>query len=298
MLARTLGFLAGDSKSGRVVPPTGYTAQLTLFSAAAMAFLAVFALALSLASDRLAARWTAELAHTATLRISAPAAQLAAQTADALRILSETPGVGSARALSVDEQRRLLTPWFGAELPVEDLPLPQLVEISESGDGFDTEGLRLRLRAEVPGAVLDSHDRWRRPLARAAGRLRLLGLASVGLIALTMAAMVTLAANAALAANAQVIGVLRLVGARDNYIARAFVRRFTARAFTGALAGILPAVAALALMPGGDGTPAMLTGLALSGWNWALPFLIPPFAAVIAFWATRSASFRALEAVT
>ena len=30
----------------RVVPPTGFTAQLTLFSAAAMAFLAVFALAL------------------------------------------------------------------------------------------------------------------------------------------------------------------------------------------------------------------------------------------------------------
>jgi cell division transport system permease protein len=52
-----------------------------------------------------------------------------------------------------------------------------------------------------------------------------------------MAAMITLAANAALAANAQVIGVLRLVGARDTYIARAFVRRFTLRALTGAAAG-------------------------------------------------------------
>ena len=36
-----------------------------------------------------------------------------------------------------------------------------------------------------------------------------------------MAAMIILAANAALAANAQVIRVLRLVGARDAYIARA-----------------------------------------------------------------------------
>ena len=89
-----------------------------------------------------------------------------------------------------------------------------------------TEGLRLRLAAEAPGAVLDDHTRWRRPLVRAAERLRMLGWASILLIAATTAAMITLAANAALAANAQVIGVLRLVGARDAYIARAFERRF------------------------------------------------------------------------
>ena len=52
-----------------------------------------------------------------------------------------------------------------------------------------------------------------------------------------MAAMITLAANAALATNAQVIRVLRLIGARDTYIARAFVRRFTLRALSGAAVG-------------------------------------------------------------
>jgi hypothetical protein len=53
---------------------------------------------------------------------------------------------------------------------------------------------------------------------------------SLGLIAGAMAALITLAAQAALSANAPVIRVLRLVGARDAYIARAFVRRFTVRA--------------------------------------------------------------------
>ena len=52
----------------RVVPPSGFTAQLTLFAAAAMAFLAVFALALCMASGRLADRWAGELARSATLR--------------------------------------------------------------------------------------------------------------------------------------------------------------------------------------------------------------------------------------
>ena len=39
--------LATDRQADRIVPPTGYTVRLTLFTAAAMAFLAVFALALS-----------------------------------------------------------------------------------------------------------------------------------------------------------------------------------------------------------------------------------------------------------
>ena len=47
------------------------------------------------------------------------------------------------------------------------------------------------------------------------------------------------ATEAALAANEQVIRTLRLVGARDGYIARAFVRRFTLRAFSGAALGTL-----------------------------------------------------------
>ena len=45
--------------------------------------------------------------------------------------------------------------------------------------------------------------------------------------------------NAALAANAQVVAVLRLVGATDRYIAEAFIRRFTIRAFIGAGVGVI-----------------------------------------------------------
>ncbi len=38
------------------------------------------------------------------------------------------------------------------------------------------KGLRLRLTAEAPGAVLDDHTRWRSPLVTAADRLRIFGL--------------------------------------------------------------------------------------------------------------------------
>lgn len=293
--ARIVELIAGDPQADRAVPPTGFTARLTLFTAGAMAFLAVFALALSLATGRLADRWASELARTSTLRISAPQDQADAQVRAALAVLETTPGVAAARALTPAEQRALLAPWFGPDLPIEDLPIPQLIEIIEDADGYDPTGLRARLQAEVPGAVLDDHTRWREPLIAAASRLRSLGWLALILIAASTGAMITLAAQAALAANEQVIRVMRLVGARDIYIARAFVRRFTLRALIGAAIGTFGGIIAVALLPSADVAGGFLTGLGFQGLHWLLPFAIPPLAAAVAFFATRAAALRTLR---
>ncbi|NNE51941.1 MAG: cell division protein FtsX [Sulfitobacter sp.] len=286
---------ARDRQADRVVPPSGFTAQLTLFAAGAMAFLAVFALALSLAAGRLADRWGDELARSATVRIVAPQDQRAAQTAAALRILETTKGVESARALSDEEQSALLAPWLGEGLVLDTLPVPRLIEVIEKEEGFDPAGLRLRLSAGVPGAVLDDHSRWRAPLVAAADRLRLLGWVATLLIAAAVAAMVTLAANAALAANAQVIAVLRLVGAKDDYIAQAFIRRFTLRALAGAAGGTVIGMLAILLMPRASEEAGFLTGLGFEGLHWLVPLLIPVLAAIVAFVATGAAARRTLR---
>lgn len=296
-LATAMVFLRGGTGADRIVPPTGFTATLTALASAAMAFLAVFALALALASGRLADRWSAALADTATVRISAPQDQIRAQTDRVLAVLSTTPGVAGARAIPSDETQRLLAPWLGPDLPVDSLPLPALVEVRTESPGFDAEGLRLRLAAEAPGAVLDDHARWRAPLVQAAGRLRLLGIVSLVLIGAVTAAIITLAAQAALAANGQVIRVLRLIGARDSYIARAFVRRFTLRTLAGALSGTVLGMLAVALLPGSSVEGGFLSGLGFVGAGWFLPLLLPVFAAAVAFWATRFAAMRTLAAV-
>lgn len=298
ILKRAMVLVAGDPQADRAVPPTGHTARLTVFTAAAMAFLAVFALALSLAAGRIADRWSEELARSSTLRISAPEGQIAAQTRAALSLLETTPGIASARALTEEDQKALLEPWFGPDLPVDTLPIPQLIEIVEDGDGFDAVGLRARLQAEVPGAVLDDHTRWRQPLVRAAGRLRALGWLSIGLIGAATAAMITLAASAALAANAQVIRVMRLVGAQDSYIAQAFVRRFTLRALSGAGIGMVAGVIAIWLLPSAAEESGFLTGLGFEGGEWALPLVIPVLAALVAFLATRTAALNTLRGMS
>jgi len=287
--------LVGDPQADRTVPPTGFTARLTVFTAGAMAFLAVFALALSLATGRLADRWSAELARTSTLRISAPADQADAQLRAAVNVLETTPGIASARALTKEEQQALLEPWFGPGLPLDTLAIPQLIEIIEADDGYDATGLRARLQAEVPGAVLDDHTRWREPLIDAAGRLRSLGWVSILLIGASMVALITLAAQAALAANAQVIRVMRLVGAKDVYIARAFVRRFTLRGLAGAAIGTLLGMIAVLLLPSADVAGGFLTGLGFQGFQWLYPVIIPLIGGVSAFFATRTAALRMLK---
>lgn len=284
-----------ESTSGRVVPPSGFTAQLTVITSAAMAFLAVFALALSMATGRLAERWGNELARGSTVRISAPAEQIDAQVAAALKVLETTPGVAAARLLSEEEETLLLEPWFGPDLPLDTLPLPALIDVQETSDGFDAEGLRLRLAGEAPGAVLDDHSRWRKPLLRAAERLRFLGVLSLILIAGVTGGMITLAANAALAANGQVIRTLRLVGATDRFIAGAFVRRFTLRGLSGALIGTFLGMIAVALLPSADEAGSFLTGLGFVGAQWLWPLAIPVLAALVAFAATRVAASQTLR---
>ncbi|MEM9320034.1 MAG: FtsX-like permease family protein [Pseudomonadota bacterium] len=280
----------GATEADRIVPPAGPPVRLTLATAAAMAFLAVFALALSLAAGRVATLWADALARTATIRISAPVGEMSAQTEAVLAVLAQTPGVADARAISAQEQQDLLEPWFGTELPLSDLPIPALIEVTEDVPGYDAEGLRQRLAAEAPGAVIDDHSRWRRPLVEAAARLRIMGWIALALILGSTAAMITLAAGAALAANEQVIRTLRLIGAEDGFIARAFIRRFTLRAGLGAIVGAVAGTIAIALMPGPGPAEGFMTGLRFSGWQWLWPLIVPPMAALTAYLATRRAA--------
>ena len=295
---RLLRLISGDPLADRAVPPTGILARLTIFVAAAMAFLAIFALVLSLTAGRVASSWADDLAQSATLRLPADLDQTNEALRAAVNVLQTTAGVASARVLDPEEQRALLAPWFGPDMPVEDLPLPQLITILPDENGYDIAGLRARLQAEVPGAVLDDHGAWREPLLDAAQRLRLVGWAILTLIGAVMAAMITTAAHPSLAANAQVIRVLRLVGARDAYIAGAFVRRFTIRAAVGAAIGAVVAIILLQIMPQPAAIGLSDTSFGFQGSEWLWPLAIPVVAAIVAFVATRMAALRRLKEQT
>ncbi len=293
-----LSFLFGDAASDQVVPPKGNAAWLTAFASAAMAFIAVFALTLSLAVGRLADYWSLDLARTATVQIVAEGDDLAAQSEAALRVLRTSPGIESAEIIDKAAQLALLEPWLGSNLPADTLPIPMMIDVRYDATGPDVDSLLLRLEAEAPAASFDDHSAWRAPVLEASQRLRLMVALSLALTAVITVIIVVLSAHSALASNQNIIRTLRLLGARDAYIARAFVRRITMRATLGAVLGMVLAMLVVLSFPAQPDTNGLLSGMTLSGADWIYPVFVPVLVGISAFAASRLAARYHLHSVT
>ena len=278
----------------QVVPNTGFTKWLTTFTAGAMSFLAVVGLAFSLICSDLSNEWGESLKNS-SLRLSAPTDLLEKQTKVALAILEQTSGVKSARLVGISAKKKLLEPWLGVDFPLEAIAMPALIEIHETEAGVDYEGLRLRLSAELPSAILDNHAEWRRPIEVVSKLVSQLGMFTVILIMLSSIAMVTMASNAALSANVKVLRVLRLVGAFDTFIVTAFVRIFTLRVFLGSLTGTVCAGLVLFLIPTFSENLGILDVVRLEIKDTIYIACVPFLFAIISIFVTRNAVKSSLK---
>lgn len=273
-----------------IVPTTGWTAALTTLAATAMSFLAVLTLAAGIAANRLAADWRADLAGAATVRVSAPGEVRPARVETALEILRTTPGIAAARPLSDEEHVALLSPWLGEGVRYADLPAPRLIAVTLEGAGPDAEQLQARLDRDAPGAYYDDHQAWRGPLAEMARALEGLAWAAIGLIALTAAGMVAIAARATLAANHEIVRVIRLIGAEDSFITRAFVGRLAMRGLAGGLIGTALGVLGLRAMPGASGADGLAVSLTPGLLGWMAILIGVPLASAAIAWLTAALS--------
>ena len=278
----------------RVVPNTGVTKWLTTFTAGAMSFLAVVGLAFSLICSDLSNEWGQSLKNS-SIRLSASTDLLEKQTSMALAILEQTSGVESARLVGIGAKKKLLEPWLGVDFPLESIAMPALIEIRETEAGVDYEGLRLRLSAELPSAILDNHSEWRRPIEVVSKLVSQLGMFTVILIILSSISMVTMASNAALAANVKVLRVLRLVGAFDTFIVTAFVRIFTLRVFWGSLTGTICAGLVLFLIPTFSEDLGILDVVSLEIKDKIYIACVPFLFAIISIFVTRNAVKSSLK---
>lgn len=239
-----------SARQGPVAPrsPAPY---LVAVVAAAMSFLAICALEAASGAARIAGAWGEGLTGVATVRIPAPdgfdrAMPLAAI---ALASLLEAPGVAGARVIGEEEHAALVAPWLGEGLTAADLAAMVLIDVTLGDPPPERAALQRRLDATVPGALYDDHAAWRAPLERAASAFRGLAFWSVGLMAMALAAMVSVAARASLAGAAATVRTLRLIGARDGFIAAAFERPIALRALIGGALGAPAAALALAAAP-------------------------------------------------
>jgi cell division transport system permease protein len=222
-----------------IVPADTIAGRALITVVAIMAFLAGLTLGAVVLVRAAASEWQSEVAREVTIQVRPVAGRdTNADVKKAADLAIATPGITGVRAYSKTESARLLEPWLGSGLSLDELPVPRLVVLQVARDRApDLNALRQALAAEVPEATLDDHRGWvdrMRTMARTAMAVGVVVLVLV--LAATMLS-VAFATRGAMAANRPVIEVLHFVGARDGFIAGEFQRHFLWLGLKGGVAG-------------------------------------------------------------
>lgn len=267
-----------------------------------MTFLASLMLAGSLLLSGLLVQWSAELSGTVTVQVmpldNESPESLSDRTEKLVRLLERSDGVTSARALRDEEIADLLQPWLGAGAPLEQLPLPRLIDVQIGGSAQPSmESLRTLLINADPAAVLDDHGVWQEQLAALVAALEAVATLMVVLMALATVGIVVFATRSGMAAHEDVIEVLHLIGAQDAYIARQFQKHALSQGLRGGLIGLALGAATLwGLGRAASGLDTgMLPAVSLQTWHWFVLAAIPLATALIANWTARRTVMRSLR---
>lgn len=246
--ARTLA-RAARRPASPIVPGQNVAGQALVFVIAIMTFLSCLTLgAVTLVRDT-ANVWQTQISREATIQIRPDdGLDMDASLAAAARVAGGFSGVRSTTIVDRAATARLLEPWLGSGLDIDDLPVPRLVIVTiDEANPPDFAAIRQAVRAEVPNASLDDHRNWVDRLVSMARTTVLIGLAVLALMLSATVLTVIFATRGAMAGNGQIIEVLHFVGAEAGFIAGEFRRHFLLTGIKGAAAGGLGAIAVFLL---------------------------------------------------
>jgi cell division transport system permease protein len=222
-----------------IVPQSTISTRALFTVVAIMTFLASLTLGAAVMVRSVANDWQSDVSREVTIQIRPTAGRdIEADIERAAAIARTIPGIGEVRPYSKDETARLLEPWLGTGLRLDDLPVPRIIVVRIAPRSRpDLPQLRAALDTEVPSASLDDHRGFvlqMRTMARAA---ILVAAAVLALVLIATVLSVTFATRAAMATNRPVIEVLHLIGAKSSFIAEHFQRHFLELGLKGGAAG-------------------------------------------------------------
>ncbi len=232
-------------KAAPIVPEQNVAGRALVLVIAIMTFLSCLTLgAVTLVRDT-AAVWENQIAREATIQIKpTDGLDMDAALQNAARIASGFAGVKSTSIVDRAATARLLEPWLGSGLDIDELPVPRLVIVTIDEDNPpDFAAMRAMLAPEVPTASLDDHRTWVDRLVAMARTTVTIGIAVLVLMLAATVLTVVFATRGAMSGNGHIIEVLHFVGAEAGFIASEFRRHFLITGMKGAAAGGLAAIA-------------------------------------------------------
>ncbi len=211
-----------------LVPRNSISGRALVAVVAIMTFLASLTTGAVMLVNQAANEWQADVAREVTIQVlPAPGRDVDAAVGKAAALARAFKGVSDVRAYSKEESSKLLEPWLGSGLSLDDLPVPRLIVVKiAAGATPDMTQLRRALAEQVPGASLDDHRGWIDRMRAMAGTAVAIGAGVLMLMFAATILSVTFATRGAMATNKTVIEVLHFVGAKNGFIANNFQRHF------------------------------------------------------------------------
>ena len=292
MIRQLLALLPRRGGAAPIVPEKSVAGRTLLLLITIMAFLSAVTLGGVVLVQKSTIAWSADVGRELTIQLRPVEGEIMeSNLRTAVSLAQSTPGVGAARALSIEESQALLEPWLGAGLDLSAIAIPRLVVVQLSDPAeADVEQLRRNLSA-IEGASLDTHAAWRQQLNTMAGTVVLSGLLVLGLIGVATVLDIVFATRGAMASNREIVDVLHFIGASNKFIAGEFQGRFLSIGLQGGFLGALFAILFFLLigMAAGSVLPSeataqvgVLFGQFLLGWDgMAFILAVVPVIAVL-----------------
>src|SRR5215470_16665165 len=197
-----------------LVPRNSISGRALVAVVAIMTFLASLTTGAAVLVSKTAGEWQSDISREVTIQVvPAPGRDLDAAAEKAASVARASPGIAEVQPYSKEESTKLLEPWLGSGLSLDELPVPRLIVVKlASGRPPDLNPLRKALAERVPGASLDDHRGWIDRMRTMASTLVLLGVGVVGLVLLATVLSVMFATRGAMATNRPTVEVLHFVG--------------------------------------------------------------------------------------
>jgi cell division transport system permease protein len=223
----------------QIIPKTSIAGQALIAVIAIMTFLAALTtggVVLVLGS---ATEWQSEVTREMTIQVMpTPGRDIDADVRTATNIARNSPAIADVRPYSKEESTRLLEPWLGTGLSLDDLPIPRMIVIRvTSGQVPNIAAMRSALSSQVPSANLDDHRGWVDRMRAMSNTAVIGGFAILMLVLAATVLSVAFATHGAMAANRPIVEVLHFIGAKNSFIASEFRRHFLVLGLKGGLIG-------------------------------------------------------------
>jgi cell division transport system permease protein len=232
-----------------LVPRNSISGRALVAVVAIMTFLVSLTTGAAVLVSKAAGEWQSDIAREVTIQIVPVLGRDLDATADkAASVARALAGIAEVQPYSKEDSIKLLEPWLGSGLSLNELPVPRLIVVKIAPDATpDLAQLRRLLAEQVPGAVLDDHRGWIGRMRTMAGTAVALGICILVLMFAATILSVTFATRGAMATNKAVIEVLHFVGAKNGFIARHFQHHFLILGLQGGAIGGGAAIVLFAL---------------------------------------------------